>query len=112
MFLTRTSCRKTAHAHGYYGAWLGWAVSVSVLPLIGAGVKGGTRESVPSEQGHLALRSTLFLESQLCHSLAVCHYTTDLISMPASSNSGPRTSILQGCLGIAIIKLCSVQASC
>ena len=33
MFLTRTSCCKTTHAHGYYGAWPGWAVSVSVLPL-------------------------------------------------------------------------------
>ena len=28
MFVTRTSCRKTAHANGYYGAWPGWAVSV------------------------------------------------------------------------------------
>ena len=33
MFLTRTSCRKIAHADGYYGTWPGWAVSVSVLPL-------------------------------------------------------------------------------
>ena len=33
MVLTRTSCRKTTHANGYYGAWPGWAVSVSVLPL-------------------------------------------------------------------------------
>ena len=33
VFLTRTSCRKTTHADGYYGAWPGWAVSVSVLPL-------------------------------------------------------------------------------
>ena len=24
---------KTTHVHGYYGAWPGWAVSVSVLPL-------------------------------------------------------------------------------
>ena len=79
MSLTRTSCRKTAHANSYYGAWLGWVVSVSVLPLTGAGVEGGTGESVPSEQGHLALRSTLVLESQLCHSLAACPYTTDFI---------------------------------
>ena len=34
VFLTRTSCPKTTHANGYYGAWSGWAVSVSVLPLI------------------------------------------------------------------------------
>ena len=33
MFLTRTSCHKTTHANGYYGAWPGWVVSVSVLPL-------------------------------------------------------------------------------
>ena len=33
VFLTRTSCRKTAHANGYYGAWPGWAVSVCVLLL-------------------------------------------------------------------------------
>ena len=33
MFLTRTSCRKTTHANGYYGAWPGWAVSINVLPL-------------------------------------------------------------------------------
>ena len=26
-FLTRTSCRKTAHANGYYGAWSGWVVA-------------------------------------------------------------------------------------
>ena len=28
-----TSHRETTHASGYYGAWPGWAVSVSVLPL-------------------------------------------------------------------------------
>jgi len=33
VFLIRISCHKTTHANGYYGAWLGWAVSVSVLPL-------------------------------------------------------------------------------
>ena len=33
LFFTRTSCRKTTHANGYYGAWPGWAVSISVLPL-------------------------------------------------------------------------------
>ena len=32
VFLTRTSCRETTHANSYYGAWPGWAVSVSVLP--------------------------------------------------------------------------------
>ena len=33
VFLTRTSCYKTTHANSYYGAWSGWAVSISVLPL-------------------------------------------------------------------------------
>ena len=33
MLLTRTSCLKTTHANGYYGAWPGWAVSINVLPL-------------------------------------------------------------------------------
>ena len=33
IFLIRISCHKTTHADGYYGAWPGWAVSVSVLPL-------------------------------------------------------------------------------
>ena len=33
IFLIRISCHKTAHANGYYGAWPGWAVSISVLPL-------------------------------------------------------------------------------
>ena len=32
VFLTRSSCCKTIHANGYYGALPGWAVSVSVLP--------------------------------------------------------------------------------
>ena len=33
VFLIRIFCRKTIHANGYYGAWPGWAVSISVLPL-------------------------------------------------------------------------------
>ena len=33
VFLIRISCHKTTHANVYYGAWPGWAVSVSVLPL-------------------------------------------------------------------------------
>ena len=30
VFLTRMPCRKVTHADGDYGAWPGWAVSVSV----------------------------------------------------------------------------------
>ena len=33
VFLIRISCNKTTHANGYYGAWPGWAVSITVLPL-------------------------------------------------------------------------------
>ena len=33
VFLTRTSYPKTTHANGYYDAWPGWTVSISVLPL-------------------------------------------------------------------------------
>ena len=33
VLLIRTSCPKTTHANGYYGAWPGWVVLVSVLPL-------------------------------------------------------------------------------
>ena len=33
LFLTGTSCCKTSYADGYYGAWPGWPVSISVLPL-------------------------------------------------------------------------------
>ena len=33
VFLTRISCHKTSHVSCYCGAWPGWVVSVSVLPL-------------------------------------------------------------------------------
>ena len=33
LLVPRSSCHKTTHADGDYGAWPGWAVSVSVLPL-------------------------------------------------------------------------------
>ena len=33
MLFARTSCCKITHTNGYCGAWPGWAVSVSVLPL-------------------------------------------------------------------------------
>ena len=41
IFLIRISCHKTTHTDGYYGAWPGWVVSVSVLldksPVSGPG---------------------------------------------------------------------------
>ena len=33
VFLVRIPCHNTTHTNGYYGAWPGWAVSISVLPL-------------------------------------------------------------------------------
>ena len=33
VFLAKTSCCKITHANGYYGAWPGWVVSVSVFTL-------------------------------------------------------------------------------
>ena len=35
VLLTRTSCHKITHENGYHGAWPGWAVSLSVVPLTG-----------------------------------------------------------------------------
>ena len=32
-FLIKTSCCKITHANSYYGAWPGWAVSVTMLSL-------------------------------------------------------------------------------
>ena len=39
IFLIRIFCHKTTHVNGYYGAWSGWAVSISVLPLTVPGGK-------------------------------------------------------------------------
>ena len=44
LFLTRISCPKTTHADGYYGAWPGWAVPVSVLPLMHAETSDVSRD--------------------------------------------------------------------
>ena len=42
IFFIRISCHKTAHANSYYGAWPGWAVSISVLPLTNSPTMQGT----------------------------------------------------------------------
>ena len=49
VFLIRLSCHKTTHANGYYGAWPGWAVPISVLPLTLA-VQGTLKESSATPQ--------------------------------------------------------------
>ena len=36
MFLTWNFCCKATRANGFYGAWPGWAASISVLPLTAA----------------------------------------------------------------------------
>ena len=59
LFLTRTSCCKTTHANGYYGAWPGWAVSVSVLPL----TKGVQRSSQTLDQWSINFFTEFFLQS-------------------------------------------------
>ena len=50
-FLSRTSSHKTTHANGYYGAWPGWAVSISVLPLTEPFLCSPTRPQNTTLQG-------------------------------------------------------------
>ena len=67
MFLTRTSCLKTTHANSYYGAWPGWAVSISVLPLTLA--VQGTLKSLLQDHSSKAsiLWHSAFFKVQLSH---------------------------------------------
>ena len=61
MFLARTSCCKTTHANCYCGAWPGWAVPVSVLPLTlqdtGWGMGRAQRKAV--------LEASIYITNQL-----------------------------------------------
>ena len=61
MSLTRTSCPKTTQANGHYGAWPGWAVPVSVLPLTlrdtGWGMGRAQRKAV--------LEASIYITNQL-----------------------------------------------
>ena len=80
VFLIRISCHKTTHANGYYGAWPGWAVSVSVLPLTKA-----------QSSNHLTTR-----ESPGCFILTLSlplHHHTQAIFLPFSSLSLEITGI-------------------
>ena len=52
--LTRTSCDKTTQANGYYGAWPGWAVSISVLPLTVPDIGNQGKVSSSACSTHLA----------------------------------------------------------
>ena len=52
VFLTRTSCCKTTHANSYYGAWPGWAVSISVLPPTGRSPQPSPNPAHTSDHRH------------------------------------------------------------
>ena len=56
IFLIRISCHKTTHGDGYYGAWPGWAVSISVLPL----TEGLMLNLKLQYSGHLVQRTDSF----------------------------------------------------
>ena len=47
VFLSRISYPNTTHANGYYGAWPGWAVSISASPNRSAGPKTPTHLFLP-----------------------------------------------------------------
>jgi len=71
VFLTRTSCPKTTHASGYYGAWPGWAVSVSVFPLtVSSDERILTRRILPKENPYLGTWSNSGRNSCSFHSTA------------------------------------------
>ena len=72
VFLIRISCHKTTHANGYYGAWPGWAVSISVLPL--------TQEGW-SETPDASKSQVLNLYIFACIPLAKASHITNLPSM-------------------------------
>ena len=60
VFLTRISCFKTTHANGYYGAWPGWVVSISVLPLTKLG-SCLTLGNELSEETHVLTKQEILL---------------------------------------------------
>ena len=68
VFLPRTSCHKITHANSYYGAWPGWAVSISGFSLIEAHL--GAANSAPLEC--LAHWASLGREGDSTHR-KVCH---------------------------------------
>ena len=98
--LTRTSCHKTTHASGYYGAGPGWEVSISVLPL--TELSAAFSSSVMDCGTHMAMwQSHKTKEALVADSAA-------LESCPTSSETsrlGPGTL----CSGAAV--LASGQAS-
>ena len=61
IFPIRISCRETTHANGYYGAWPGWAVSISVPPLHFQELFVHSRTVTILYQWSLLLFSSIFL---------------------------------------------------
>ena len=95
VFLTRTSSYKIAHANGYYSAWPGWAVSVSVFPLtvpcpvltvaswstyrfLRRQVRWSDTPSIPMETTPFSLRQTSPLVSWAPSSPSCCCLVTQL----------------------------------
>ena len=66
VFLISISCHKTTHANGYCGAWPGWAVSISVLPLtkLPTSVESKKKKSKRVPEQHSLLLHWLLCESQ------------------------------------------------
>ena len=76
IFLIRISCHRTTHANGYYGAWPGWVVSISVLPVTAPPCKMGYSGAIgsgslgffgffPTCHQHLSGRKSLLRQKRL-----------------------------------------------
>ena len=75
MFLTRTSYHKLTHTDGYCGAWPGWAILGSVLPL----TEGTTNH--PAQNCAEAFLSNPRFPPPLCHShLRLCNKQPCLVT--------------------------------
>ena len=85
IFLIRTSCHKTTHANGYYGAWPGWAVSISMLPLTPA--VQGTLKSLLQHHSSKAsiLQRSAFFTVHLSHPYMTTGKTIALYIIAAKS---------------------------
>ena len=67
VFLIRISCHKTTHANGYYGAWPGWAVSISVLPLTTSWQADGKKLEIVAD--FIFLGSKITVDSDCSHEI-------------------------------------------
>ena len=67
VFLIRIFCHKTTHANGYYGAWPGWAVSISVLPLTTSWQADGEKMEIVAD--FIFLGSKITVDSDCSHEI-------------------------------------------